>query len=41
MEGKIFADDANLEKLREILEALTNCSVDQEHLKTNLLSLIG
>lgn len=41
MEGKIFAEDANLEELRKILENLSNLSVDQEHLKNNLLSLIG
>ena len=41
MEGKIFCDDADLETLRATLEKLDNLSTDQEHLKNNLLSLIG
>jgi hypothetical protein len=40
MEGKIFSDDADLAPLKATLESLTNLSVDQEHLKNNLLSLI-
>ena len=40
MEGKIFFEDADLAPLKEALQALTNLSVDQEHLKNNLLSLI-
>ena len=40
MEGKIFAEDVDLDALRVILEGLTNCSIDQEHLKNNLLGLL-
>ena len=40
MEGKIFAEDVNLAELREVLDSLSNLSVDQEHLRNNLLSLI-
>jgi hypothetical protein len=40
IEGKIFADDADLSALRATLEKLNNLSTDQEHLKNNLLSLI-
>ena len=40
MEGKIFAEDADLSVLRATLENLSHLSVDQEHLKNNLLSLI-
>ena len=41
MEGKIFAEDADLAPLKATLEALTNLSTDQAHLRDNLLSLIG
>ena len=40
MEGKIFAEEVDLAPLKATLESLTNLSVDQEHLKDNLLSLI-